>query len=78
MLISKMRNKAFTLIEHLIVIAIIALLLSVIKPALSKAKNHAQAIVCLSGLKQMSMTWTFYASDSGDDIEWAANHYTPK
>ena len=63
-----MTKKAFTLIELLVVIAIIALLLSVIIPALSKAKNHAQAIVCLSGLKQMSMAWTLYADDNDDTL----------
>jgi prepilin-type N-terminal cleavage/methylation domain-containing protein/prepilin-type processing-associated H-X9-DG protein len=61
-----MHRKAFTLIELLVVIAIIALLLSVVMPALKKAKNHAQAIICLSALKQMSMAWTFYADDNDD------------
>jgi competence protein ComGC len=52
----------------LVVIAIIALLLAVVIPALSKAKNQAQAIICLSNLGQMSMGWTLYANDNDDNL----------
>lgn len=58
-----MKKKAFTLIELLVVIAIVALLLSIILPALKKAKNHAQAIICLSNLNSLSKCWHLYAED---------------
>lgn len=56
----------FTLIELLVVISIIALLLSVLMPALSKAKMAAQKVVCQSNLKQQSLACSLYMNDSKD------------
>jgi prepilin-type N-terminal cleavage/methylation domain-containing protein/prepilin-type processing-associated H-X9-DG protein len=44
---------AFTLIEILVVVAIIALLIAILLPALTNARNQAQATVCLSNLKEV-------------------------
>ncbi len=57
------RKKAFTLIELLVVISIIALLLSILMPALGKAKKKAQTIICRSDLKQWGMAWMMYSQD---------------
>ncbi|MCP4610406.1 MAG: prepilin-type N-terminal cleavage/methylation domain-containing protein [Planctomycetes bacterium] len=59
----KILNKGFTLIELLVVIAIIALLLAILMPALSRAKEQAQATRCLANLKQIGVAMHLYAND---------------
>ncbi len=55
----------FTLIELLVVIAIIALLLAILMPSLQRVKKQAQAVACMSNLKQWSYCWHMYLEDSG-------------
>ncbi len=64
----KQTKKAFTLIELLVVITIIALLVSILMPALTKAKEQATMAVCLSGQKQLLVSYTMYATDHNDDM----------
>ncbi|RKY07590.1 MAG: hypothetical protein DRP56_05460 [Planctomycetota bacterium] len=56
-------KKAFTLIELLVVISIIALLLSILMPALSKVKKQGKKVACASNLHQMHIALNAYASD---------------
>ncbi len=57
------KTKNFTLIELLIVIAVIAVLLSMLLPALNKAREAGQRTVCASNLRQNFLAYASYAND---------------
>jgi prepilin-type N-terminal cleavage/methylation domain-containing protein/prepilin-type processing-associated H-X9-DG protein len=65
---AKSCNMGFTLIELLVVIAIIAILAAMLLPALSKAKQKAQALSCMNQLKQLTIGWVMYATDNSGKL----------
>lgn len=62
-------TKGFTLVELLVVISIIALLLSILMPSLTKARNSAKTVVCMSNLKQLALAYCMYTDDNGGYFE---------
>jgi prepilin-type N-terminal cleavage/methylation domain-containing protein/prepilin-type processing-associated H-X9-DG protein len=65
--LSARRRQAFTLIELLAVIAIIATLAALLLPSLSKTKIQAQSTSCLGNLRQLQIGWKLYADEN---IDW--------
>ena len=56
-------RRAFTLVELLVVISIIALLVSILLPVLGKARFQAKVVLCMTNLRQWGLMHNMYASD---------------
>jgi prepilin-type N-terminal cleavage/methylation domain-containing protein/prepilin-type processing-associated H-X9-DG protein len=63
---SSIRRTGFTLVELLVVISIIALLLSILMPALSQVKKKAQSVICRNNLRQIGIGSLMYAQNNKD------------
>jgi prepilin-type N-terminal cleavage/methylation domain-containing protein/prepilin-type processing-associated H-X9-DG protein len=63
---NKKMGRAFTLVELLVVISVIALLMGILMPALGKARNVAKRISCQSNLRQIGVGFRAYLDDNSD------------
>lgn len=61
-------KRAFTLVELLVVIAVIAVLAAMLLPALARARGQARRVECISRLHQWSTAFILYTHDNSDDI----------
>ena len=63
-------RRAFTLVELLVVLAVLALLAGLLLPGLVRAKAKAQGLACLNNLRQFQATMVLYAADNNDFVVW--------
>ncbi|MFA5865778.1 MAG: type II secretion system protein [Phycisphaerae bacterium] len=65
-------RNGFTLIELLVVVAIIAVLIAILLPALSKARDSAKAMICLTNLRTLGQASQIYLQENADTyVPWA-------
>ena len=67
-MVSRAKSSGFTLVELLVVIGIIAVLIGLLLPAMTRAREHANRAVCLSNLKQVYAAFQVYVLDSKDQV----------
>jgi prepilin-type N-terminal cleavage/methylation domain-containing protein/prepilin-type processing-associated H-X9-DG protein len=72
-IMSGKQRSGFTLIELLVVISIIALLLAIIMPALSKARQSAQTVACGSQMRQWAFATVMYSENNDGSIPYFAD-----
>src|SRR5829696_170336 len=89
---NRQKKNAFTLVELLVVIGIIAVLIGILLPALNKARRASRTTACLSNIRQLAMAEMAYVQEnkgkfspyyngSGGtkyQIEWVAQLMKPK
>ncbi len=64
------RPGGFTLVELLVVIAVIAVLAGLLLPVLARSKMRAQAAFCMNNTRQLAFAWLMYADENNDRLAY--------
>ena len=67
----RLGRRAFTLVELLVVIGIIALLIGILLPSLNKARQQASALACLANMRQLGVMTNLYAGTAKGSLPFA-------
>ena len=73
-MLSNKKNRAFTLVELLVVISIIALMLAILMPSLAKARRLAKNVICQSNLRQIGLGVTAYVNEYKGAIPYSGKY----
>ncbi len=71
-------RRAFTLIEVLVVVAIIAMLVAILIPSLSKTQKLARSTVCTSNIRQFGIALSTYGAEQRDYVPRGGRHDNPQ
>jgi prepilin-type N-terminal cleavage/methylation domain-containing protein len=63
-----LKNRGFTLVELLVVISIIALLLSILMPSLSMARDQSKKVACMGRMKQIQLGFLMYSDNNSGKL----------
>jgi prepilin-type N-terminal cleavage/methylation domain-containing protein/prepilin-type processing-associated H-X9-DG protein len=63
-------SPGFTLVELLVVMAVIAILAGLLLPVLGRSKAQAKGILCLNNTRQLVLAWNMYATDFNDHLAY--------
>src|ERR1035438_5104729 len=62
------QDRAFTIVELVVVLATVGLLAVMVLPALASTKPNSTLFQCMNNMKQLAVAWTMYADDSSDRL----------